>query len=151
MIVVDSNVLAARNLTSVLTAKAEQVERKDPLWVVPVLWRYEFQNILATAIKANKITPELALDVWQRVVDVMSDNEADPPVGRVIQLIAQHHITAYDAQFIALALEMGVFCVTEDLELREKFPVVAVSMDGFLERSSGGAIREPGTRYRRRR
>jgi len=46
MIVVDSNIIAARNLSSVLTSKAEQVEQKDPVWIVPVLWRYEFQNIL---------------------------------------------------------------------------------------------------------
>ena len=53
MIVVDSNIIAARNLTSVLSAKAEQVEEKDPGWIVPVLWRYEFQNMLATAIKSR--------------------------------------------------------------------------------------------------
>ncbi len=67
MIVVDSNVIAARTLTSVLTSKAEMVEQKDPVWIVPVLWRYEFQNILATAMKAKQIAPEHGLGVWQRV------------------------------------------------------------------------------------
>jgi hypothetical protein len=42
MIVVDSNIITARNLTSVLTSKAEQVEQKDAVWIAPVLWRYEF-------------------------------------------------------------------------------------------------------------
>ncbi len=56
MIVVDSNIVAVRNLTTSLTSKAEQVEEKDPIWVVPVLWRYEFQNILASAIKAKQIS-----------------------------------------------------------------------------------------------
>ncbi len=46
MIVVDSNIITARNLTSSLTSKAKQVEEKDPVWIVPVLWQYEFQNIL---------------------------------------------------------------------------------------------------------
>ena len=67
MIVVDSNVIAARTLTSVLTSKAEKVEQKDPVWIVPVLWRYEFQNILATAIKAKQISQEHALVVWQKL------------------------------------------------------------------------------------
>jgi hypothetical protein len=44
MIVVDSNIITARNLTSVLSSEAEQVEQKDPVWIVPVLWRYEFQH-----------------------------------------------------------------------------------------------------------
>jgi len=55
MIVVDSNIVTARNLTTSLTSKAKQVEEKDPVWIVPVLWRYEFQNILASAIKAKQI------------------------------------------------------------------------------------------------
>jgi hypothetical protein len=42
MIVVDSNIITARNLASLLTSKAEQVEKKDPVWIVPFLWRYEF-------------------------------------------------------------------------------------------------------------
>lgn len=60
MIVVDSNIVAARNLTTSLTPKAKQVEERGPVWIVPVLWRYEFQNILATAIKAKQIKPEKA-------------------------------------------------------------------------------------------
>ena len=39
MIVVDSNVVAARNLTSSLTPETKQVEEKDPGWIGPVLWR----------------------------------------------------------------------------------------------------------------
>jgi hypothetical protein len=58
MIVVDSNIVAARNLTSSLTSEAKRVEEKDPVWIVPVLWRYEFQNILAAAIKAKQIKPQ---------------------------------------------------------------------------------------------
>ena len=69
MIVVDSNIIAARNLTSVLSAKAEQVEQKDPGWIVPVLWRYEFQNILATAIKSGQIRPEQAFGTFYFAMD----------------------------------------------------------------------------------
>ena len=37
MIVVDSNIVAARNFTSSLTSEAKQVEEKDPVWIVPVV------------------------------------------------------------------------------------------------------------------
>lgn len=151
MIVVDSNIITARNLTSVLTSKAEQVEKKDPVWIVPVLWRYEFQNILATAIKAKQITPEDALDVWQRVAGILVENESDPSPAKVIDLVAQYGITAYDGQFIALAMEMGILCVTEDGELQSKFPRVAVSMDDFLKTPTIGGVRERRGVYRRSR
>src|SRR3972149_8475106 len=142
MIVVDSNIVTARNLTSSLTSKAEQVEQKDPVWIVPILWRYEFQNILATAIKAKQIKPEQALDIWEKVSKILIENECEPSVSKVIDLVARYGITAYDGQFIAVALEMGILCVTEDRELQEKFPGIAISMDEFLKPESTYVVRE---------
>jgi predicted nucleic acid-binding protein len=151
MIVVDSNIVAARNLTSVLTAKAKQVEQKDPVWIVPILWRYEFQNILATAIKAKQITPELALNVWQRVSGILADNECEPSPAKMIDLVAQYGITAYDGQFIALAMEMGILCVTEGRDLQGKFPGVVVSIDEFLKPQPFYGVREREIKYRKRK
>jgi predicted nucleic acid-binding protein len=151
MIVVDSNIVTARNLTSSLTSKAERVEEKDPVWVVPVLWRYEFQNILATVIKAKQIKPDQALDIWERVSGILIENECEPSAFRVIELVAEYGITAYDGQFIAVALEMEIPCVTEDRELQEKFPGIAISMDEFLRPESTHVVREVGERYRKRK
>ncbi|MCX5912602.1 MAG: type II toxin-antitoxin system VapC family toxin [Deltaproteobacteria bacterium] len=151
MIVVDSNIIAARNLTSSLTSKAEQVERKDPVWIVPTLWRYEFQNILATGMKVRQITPEDAFEIWQRVAGVLAENESEPSPGKVLDLVARYGITSYDAQFIALAMEMGIPCITEDRALREKFPRVGISMDDFLNPPIPRTIRERRLPYRGRK
>jgi predicted nucleic acid-binding protein len=152
MIVVDSNIIAARNLTSSLTSLAKQVEEKDPVWIVPVLWRYEFQNILASAIKAKQIKPEQALDTWEKVSKILIENECEPSPSKVIDLVAQYGITAYDGQFIAVALEMGIPCLTEDPELQEKFPGIGISMDEFLKPESTPdptyVVREAKARYR---
>ncbi len=152
MIVVDSNIIAARNLTSSLTSLAKQVEEKDPVWIVPVLWRYEFQNILASAIKAKQIKSEQALDTWEKVSKILIENECEPSPSKVIDLVAQYGITAYDGQFIAVALEMGIPCLTEDRELQEKFPGIGISMDEFLKPESTPeptyVVREAKARYR---
>jgi predicted nucleic acid-binding protein len=149
MIVVDSNIVAARNLTSSLTSETKQVEEKDPVWIVPVLWRYEFQNILATAIKAKQIKPEKASEVWEKVSKVLIENECEPSPSKIIDLVAQYGITAYDGQFVAVALEMGVPFVTEDRELQEKFPGIAISMEEFLKPESTYVVREIKARYRK--
>ena len=151
MIVVDSNIVAARNLTSSLTSEAKQVEEKDPIWIVPVLWRYEFQNILASAIKGKQIKPEQALNVWERVSNILIENEYEPSVSKVVDLVAQYEITAYDGQFIGVALEMEIQCVTEDRELQEKFPGIAISMKEFLKPESTYVVREPKARYHKRK
>jgi predicted nucleic acid-binding protein len=149
MIVVDSNIVAVRNLTRSLTSEAKQVEEKDPVWIVPVLWRYEFQNILATAIKAKQIKLEQALDIWEKVSKILTENESEPSASKVIDLVAQYGITAYDGQFIAVALEMGIPCLTEDRELQDKFPGIAISMKEFLKPESTYVVREAKVRYRR--
>jgi predicted nucleic acid-binding protein len=155
MIVVDSNIVAARNLTTSLTSEAKQVEEKDPVWIVPVLWRYEFQNILATAIKVKQIKPAQALDIWEKISKILIENEYEPSASKVIDLVAKYEITAYDAQFIAAAMEMGIPCLTEDRELQDKFPRIAISIDEFLRQESApeptSVIREPKTSYRKRK
>jgi len=117
---------------------------------VPVLWRYEFQNILATAIKAKQITQEHALVVWQKVAAILFENESEPSPAKVIDLVAQYGITAYDGQFIALAMGMGIPCITEDQELRRKFRGIALSMDDFLGSPTLGSVRERRVGYRAR-
>jgi predicted nucleic acid-binding protein len=151
MIVVDSNIVAARNLTSSLTSEAMQVEQKDPVWIVPVLWRYEFQNILATAIKAEQIEPEKAWEVWEKVSKVLIENECEPSPPKVIDLVAQYGITAYDGQFIAVAMGMSVLFVTQDRELHKKFPGIAISMSEFLKPESTYVVREGRARYRKKK
>jgi len=151
MIVVDSNIITARNLTSALTSKAERVEEKDPVWIVPGLWRYEFQNVLATVIKAKQIKPEKALEIWEKVSQILIENECEPSASKVIELVSEYGITAYDGQFVAVALEMGIPCVTEDRELQEKFPGVAISMDEFLHPESTYVVRETKERYRKKK
>jgi predicted nucleic acid-binding protein len=149
MIVVDSNIITARNLTSALTSRAERVEEKDPVWIVPVLWRYEFQNILATVIKAKQITREKALEIWEKVSEILIENECEPSASKVIEIVSEYKITAYDGQFVAVALEMGIPCVTEDRELQAKFPGVTISMDEFLHPKSTYVVRETKARYRK--
>ena len=152
MIVVDSNVLAAWSLIGPGTPSAQQVEQRDPVWIVPSLWRFEFQNILAKAIWARQITTADAISVWMEVAARMSENEWDPSAQNVLALSARHRISAYDANFVALAMEMGVLCVTEDGELQEKLPTIAISMAAFVKAAEGsGEVREAPAPYRTRK
>lgn len=148
MIVVDSNVLAARNMEHEKSALAEQVDRQDPVWIAPLLWRYEFQNILAKALWARRMTMDAAVETWRQVMEAMCENEHEPNPEKVIELSGLHRITAYDANFIALAMEMDVMCVTEDGELQQKFPAIAVGMGDFIKHGiTDGGVRESRSPY----
>jgi len=136
MIVVDSNVLAARTLLCERSSRAIQIESLDNVWLVPRLWRYEFLNILATQIKTGRITPPKAHLLFDELRHLLSDNEHDPGADAVLALVARNRITAYDAHFVALAQTYRCELVTEDAELLSKFPGLASSMDSFIARHS---------------
>ena len=95
------------------------------------------------------------MDIWKKVSNILIENECEPSASKVIDLVAQYGITAYDGQFIAVALEMGIPCLTEDRELQEKFSGIAISMDEFLKPESTPeptyVVREGKARYRKRR
>jgi hypothetical protein len=103
---------------------------------------------LASSIKVKQITLEQALNIWQRVAGILMENESEPPATRVIELVARYGISAYDGQFIALAMDMGVPCVTEDRELQGKFPGMAVSMEGFSKPTPADHVQEKRATYR---
>jgi len=75
----------------------------------------------------------------------------DVAMKSALTLAIEHAISAYDAQFIALARRLGVFLVTEDGKLTKRFPYVAVTMQAFIETAGRKMIREPRTIYGVRR
>ena len=148
MIIVDSNVLAARTLSCERSYQAIQIESLDNVWLVPCLWRYEFLNILATQIKAGRVSQQRARHIFQQVAQLLAENERDPDIESVLGLVAKHRITAYDAHFVALAQTAGCLLVTEDAELLNKFPDCAISMDAFISRhGSADRVHEASAPY----
>ncbi len=56
---------------------------------------------------------------------------------QVLDLVAASTCSAYDCEFVALALDLGVPLVTVDQQVLRQFPTTAESLDDFV--SSGDA------------
>ena len=125
MIVADSNLIASCVLESKATPAALALRARDPDWRVPRLWRYEVQNILATMIKAKRLGRKDAESVFRGLLDSLRANENEPDPSDVLLLVEKYGISGYDAQFVALAQELGTMLVTRDKELLKKLPDVA--------------------------
>lgn len=125
MIVADSNLIASCVLESTATSAALELRARDPDWRVPRLWRYEMQNIFATMIKAKRLGRNDAEAIYRQLLDVLRTGERDPEPSAVLALVERYGISGYDAQFVALARELGVKLRTRDKELLKKLPEVA--------------------------
>lgn len=130
MIVVDTNILAYLYLPYAYTAQAETLLQEEPDWAAPVLWRSEFRNILAGYLRRKTLSFEDAKAVQAEAESLLAGNEYDVSSGRVLELVRDSDCSAYDCEFVALAIQLDVKLVTMDAKLLKAFPTLAVSLEG---------------------
>ena len=131
MIVVDTNVICYRWISSPNNAAAETALAKDPHWIAPLLWRSEFRNILALAIRKRTLTIDAAQDIMRKAEASLDGCEFAVSFDAVLELVTSSTCTAYDCEFVALAQAEGVWLVTADPQIMQEFPEVAVSLKTF--------------------
>lgn len=132
MIVVDSNVIAYCWLNGAMTELAQRVRVKDPDWHVPVLWRSEMRSILAGYLRDGSLSPDQARRVMRQIEEALAGREHLVSSDAVIKVVEATHLSAYDAEFVALAEELSVPLVTEDKGVLKAIPEAGLSMKRFL-------------------
>jgi len=128
VIVVDSNVVAYLYLPGDYTQKAEALLQQDADWAAPLLWRSEFRNILAGYMRRKTLTFEAARDLQLEAESLLSGAEHDVDSRLVLELVRDSDCSAYDCEFVALAMTLGVKLVTMDAKLLKAFPKCAVPL-----------------------
>ena len=128
MIVVDSNVLAYLFLPGEYTAAAEALLRQDADWAAPVLWRSEFRNILAGYLRRGTLTFEQAHALQNEAEDLLHGAEYEVDSSSVLELVRNSECSAYDCEFVALAIKLGTRLVTMDGKVLRAFPDIAVAL-----------------------
>lgn len=129
MIVVDTNVLAYLYLPSEYTAHAEALLEQDSQWAAPVLWRSEFRNILAGFIRRGTLTFEQALSLQSEAESLLTGSEFEVDSSAVLELVRGSDCSAYDCEFIALAMRLKTQLVTMDGKLLRAFPDQAIALN----------------------
>ena len=75
MIVVDTNVICYRWMSSPNSVAAETALAKDPYWIAPLLWRSEFRNIMALAIRKRALTTAAAQEIMRKAEAIFERSE----------------------------------------------------------------------------
>lgn len=127
MIVADTNLILALVCQTDRTEVALSVWDRDSDWVAPEVWRSEFRNALVMMIRQRHIGVETALEAFRLANAFVETVPAG--TGTVLSLCEQYPITAYDAEFAALAEHLGVQAVSFDPDLTENG--LAVSPQSF--------------------
>ena len=128
MIVVDSNVIAYLYLQGEYTAAVETLLEQDSDWAAPVLWRSEFRNILAGYLRRKTLTFEQACELQGEAEDLLAGSEFEVDSRAVLELVRTSDCSAYDCEFVALAVKLDTKLFTADKKLLKAFPDRAVSL-----------------------
>jgi predicted nucleic acid-binding protein len=128
MIVVDSNVLAYLYLPGEYSTAAEALLEQDSDWAAPILWRSEFRNILAGYLRRKAITFEQAVSLQREAESLLEGAEFELESHAVLELVRDSDCSAYDCEFIALAMKLDTKLVTMDKKLLRAFPKRAIAL-----------------------
>ena len=125
MIVVDTNIVAYLCLEQEFTVHAEAQLTIGPDWVAPVLWRSEFRYTLAGIICRKMLTFDEARRVLAEGESLLAAGEHEVGSPQVLEIVRDSERSAYDCEFIALALQLNVKRVIMDGKLLKTFPKLA--------------------------
>lgn len=125
MIVVDTSVIAYLWIPGDHTAAAERLLVRDPEWCAPLLWRSELRNVLAGTLRRGQLGLPTALQILAEAEARMLGHELAVPSPEVMRLVSTSRCSAYDCEFVAAAIELGVPLVTADKQVLAAFPKVA--------------------------
>jgi predicted nucleic acid-binding protein len=128
MIVVDSNILAYLYLPCEYTAAAETFLEQDPDWAAPILWRSEFRNILAGYLRRKTISFEQANSLQKEAESLLEGAEFEVDSRTVLELVRDSDCSAYDCEFVALALKLETKLLTMDKKLLRAFPQRTIAL-----------------------
>ncbi len=132
MIVVDTNIICYRWLASPHSDAADKAWLKDPEWIAPLIWRSEFRNALAGALRKQIVTVEAAIEIISKAEMQFAGREFLVSSSAVMQGVVNSQCSAYDCEFVALAKEQGLVLVTADREILREFPRAAISLEQFI-------------------
>ncbi|MDP2959529.1 MAG: type II toxin-antitoxin system VapC family toxin [Longimicrobiales bacterium] len=125
MIVVDTNVVVYLLTGGERGTAAARLFRQDPVWAAPGILPSELRNVLAGLVRRGHLGLDDALAVDADATDVLGDRIADVPGPTVLRIAVECGLSAYDAEFVALARALGVRLVTADGAILAGAPDVA--------------------------
>ena len=131
MIVADLNLVAYLLIEAAQTPAVRRVRQKDSdLWLPP-LWRSEFLSTLTRFFRADLLDERQALGLWRVAAGLFIPQEKQPSEDEILRLALERSISAYDAHYAAMAIDLEVPLVTADRKLLQRCPDLAVSIDDF--------------------
>lgn len=126
MTVIDANIIIYAITESEQTALARNLLERTPDVVVPVLWRSECLSALVVLARNGRIVASDAPGAFIAAWEIFHPRERDVDYELAMRVALERSISAYDAQYLALAMQLECHLVTNDRKLADRCGDVAL-------------------------
>jgi predicted nucleic acid-binding protein len=131
MIVVDVTVLMPLLTRTEKFPAAVRVSDRDPVWVVPTVWRLEMLSALCIDVRAGNRSAEEARILLLAADMLVRESHETITDRSIFALATQTRLDAAQAVYVLTARRLGTVLVTADKQLLASCLDVAVSIDTF--------------------
>jgi predicted nucleic acid-binding protein len=129
MIVVDCTAIADFYIGETSCQKSAQaLLEMDPDWISPVLWRYEFGNVLRSQVRGGRISPDLMYRYLREAEGIVMESVMTLDAVAVGEMANTHDLSFYDASYVWLGQVRGLPFYSRDGKLRRKCPDLVLPM-----------------------
>ncbi|MBU2601908.1 MAG: type II toxin-antitoxin system VapC family toxin [Actinobacteria bacterium] len=132
-LVVDANVVVYMLLDGEKSPAARRLHEMRPDWVCPTILRHEFMNVCATYQRAGGFSRRECLALLKTGLGLLSGREVDIDPEAAVGVALDLDLSAYDAQYVAVALALQGVLVTEDRLVLARAPAVARTLADFVD------------------
>jgi len=132
VIVADNALISYLLIPGEQTSLAEHVRSADPQWVAPLLWISEFRNVVLKYLRAGDLGFDTAIRLMAVAEDMMRNRSFEVNSAEVLRLAEESGCSAYDCEYVALAVKRDLRLVTPDRQVLHAFPQHAVHPADFI-------------------
>lgn len=97
------------------------------------LWRSEFRNVGTLYLRKGILAYEAVKDAAHRAEELLWGYEEMVESEEVFPLVQKSRCSAYDCEFVALALRLNTNLITYDKKIISEFPDVALKPEQYLK------------------
>ena len=125
MIVVDNNILVDFWLREdKFRLRAQELFRRDPEWIAPSLWKYEFGKVVQDYLREGRLEQDGRDRAWNGCLRMVATLE-DIDVLSIDEVSRDTELTFYDASYLLLARCRELPLYTRDKDILRVAPDIA--------------------------
>jgi len=133
-IVIDPSIAATWTLDDEKTETSDKIlhEVKSAYPITPALFWHEYRNILVSNVRRGRVSADSIFSLLQGLRDIGIETQVTEDDHLIISLAIHHNLTAYDAAYLALAINTDAILSTNDRKLARAAIAVGLELRSAL-------------------